>query len=92
MLIAYEIRVKPDAAPEFAAFDPPKPANVAVQADDTASRGTVTSLIADAVVFAGEVGTAGSDGTVCGGLALGVAHRAGVAHVLRARLVAAAER
>ena len=24
--IAYEIRIKPDAAPEFAAFDPPKPA------------------------------------------------------------------
>ena len=26
MRIAYEIRVKPDVAPEFAAFDPPKPA------------------------------------------------------------------
>lgn len=26
MRIAYEIRVKPDAEPEFAAFDPPKPA------------------------------------------------------------------
>lgn len=26
MRIAYEIRVKPDATPEFAAFDPPKPA------------------------------------------------------------------
>jgi len=26
MRIAYEIRVKPDAVPEFAAFDPPKPA------------------------------------------------------------------
>lgn len=26
MRIAYEIRVKPDAAPEFSAFDPPKPA------------------------------------------------------------------
>jgi hypothetical protein len=53
---------------------------------------TVALLIADAVVFAGEVGTAGSDGTVSAGLALGVAHKTGIAPELRARLVAATGR
>jgi len=54
--------------------------------------GGVKLLIADAVVFPGEVGAAGADGTVGGGLALGVAHEGGVAAELRARLVAATGR